>query len=213
MGIGAAVRRAAGPLEPALAGAYRSMFFDVPDFAARLASLDQAGSIGHVIEVGCGEGALVSELVQRLPQAEFTGVDTAATVGRLFQGRLQQPKFLQATAQDLLPSMAFAADLVVLCDVLHHVPADERRSLLTAAAILVRPGGHLVVKEWVRLPTPAYWAGWASDRFVTGDQVNYGTRAQWMAEIASAAPHLELQDEWELRPWACNHAFVLRLPS
>lgn len=213
MGIGAAVRRAAGPFEPALANAYRALFFDVADFAARLVGLSQDRGIHTVVEVGCGEGALISELVLRLPEAQFIGIDTAGTVGRLFQGSLPKLTFLQTTAEALAQGKAFSADVVILCDVLHHVPAAARRRVLSSAALLVRPGGCLVVKEWLRKPTPAYWAGWASDRLVTGDRVDYRRRDEWLAEISQAAPHLRLEAEWLLRPWSSNHAFVLRTPA
>lgn len=213
MGIGAAVRRAAGPLEPFLSDAYRAFFFDVDGFASRLGELDAHGPIREVVEVGAGEGALVSRLVLRLPKAHLIGIDTTARVGRQFSGHWSRVEFLQVTAQVLASQRPKAADLVVLCDVLHHVQPRDLRDVLASAAALLKPGGRLVVKEWLRQPSPVYWLGWASDRFITGDRVTYRGRESWLQVISDAAPQLELVQEWRLAPWSCNHAFVMQAPQ
>ncbi|HMM73490.1 MAG TPA: hypothetical protein PKC22_14945, partial [Rhodocyclaceae bacterium] len=81
--IGRLVRRLAGPFEPQLADAYRALFFDVEGFAQRIAWL---GEPALVVEIGCGEGALVDALAQVLPRTRFVGVDVSPQVGRLFRG-------------------------------------------------------------------------------------------------------------------------------
>lgn len=208
MRIGAAIRRAAGPLEPLLADTYRAMFFDIAGFAGKVAALDPERRAREVVEVGCGEGALISHLVVRLPKATFTGIDTAQSLGRLFSGHWSRTVFRRITAEALAAERLHDADIVLLCDVLHHVPPVDRATVLEACARLLKPGGKLVVKEWIRQPTPAYWAGWLSDRFITGDRVVYQTREEWLQQVAHAVPELRLEDEWALGPWACNHAFV-----
>jgi SAM-dependent methyltransferase len=103
-------------------------------------------------------------------------------------------------------------DLVVTGDVLHHVPDPLLPEVWQALAALPRPGGWLVVKEWVVRRSPIYHLGWFSDRVITGDRIHYRSRDGWLAEMAL---HLLPQgyrvvDEWVLRPWATNHAFVLQ---
>jgi 2-polyprenyl-6-hydroxyphenyl methylase/3-demethylubiquinone-9 3-methyltransferase len=212
MGIGAAVRRAAGPLEPVLSDTYRAFFFDIDGFANKLGELGADSPIREVVEIGAGEGALVSRLVLRLPKAHLVGIDTTARVGRQCSGHWSRVEFLQVTAPVLASQRPNAADLVVLCDVLHHVQPRDLREVLASAATLLKPGGRLVVKEWLRQPSPVYWLGWASDRFITGDRIIYRARESWLHVISDAAPQLELVHEWRLAPWSCNHAFVLRSP-
>lgn len=213
MRVGAAVRRAAGPLEPVLSDTYRALFFDIAGFAGRVAGLDPEHRIRQVVEVGCGEGALISHLVVRMPKAAFVGIDTAPGVGRLFSGRWPRTLFRQTTAQVLAEEFPQSAELVLLCDVLHHVPPGARAGVIGACRRLLRPGGRLVVKEWLRQPSAVYWAGWLSDRFITGDRVVYERRQQWLDQIDQAAPDLRLESEWMLAPWACNHAFVFTVPA
>lgn len=213
MGIGAVVRRAAGPLEPALADGYRQLFFDIGDFAERLASLGHAHELRDVVEIGCGEGALLSRLNGRLPETRFIGIDTSPALGRLFDGPFRSNvSFKRTTADHLARQAPQSADLVVICDVLHHVASDDLDSVVASAASLVKPGGVVVVKEWIRLPGPAYWVGWLSDRLLTGDRVMYRSREGWLAKVAQAAPAMCLEREWRLAPWASNHALVFRAP-
>lgn len=70
--------------------------------------------------------------------------------------------------------------------------------------------GAIVLKEWLRYATPIYWIGYASDRFVTGDRVQYQSRDEWIAEVNALAPSWSVTSEMGLRPWNSNHAFVLQ---
>jgi len=205
MSIGIAVRRAAGPLEPKLANLYRSFFFDVEDFAARLADL---GQFQDVLEIGCGEGAVLTALSGRMPQTRFVGIDTSAACGRLYAGDAMRAQFHTQTAQSLASTHRESFDLVLIGDVLHHVPAALQPRIILAAASMLRPAGRLVIKEWIRKPTPIYWLGYLSDRFITGDRIQYLSREQWIADATSCAPGLRLEREWSLKPWASNHAIV-----
>ena len=91
---------------------------------------------------------------------------------------------------------------------IHHAPAAARSSLWRAAARALRPvTGRLLFKEWVRNRTPSYHLGYLSDRYITGDRVRYGSRTEWLDEAAQAG--FSVLDEWSLRPWSANHAFVL----
>lgn len=203
--IGRVVRRLAGPLEPRLADAYRAFFFDVDAFASRIAASLQPR---FVVEIGCGEGALLTALGRQLPTTSFVGVDVSPQVGRLFQGDRHRVSFAECRAEDLVGTHAGQADLVLICDVMHHAGPDDQAALWSAAAALVRPHtGRLILKEWIRTLSPIYGLGWASDRFITGDKVVYRTRQHWHDAATRAGWHVEA--EWALRPWANNHALML----
>lgn len=203
--IGRAVRRLAGPLEPRLAAAYRSVFFDVDDFAARIAAL---GPAQLVVEIGCGEGALITALAQRMPGARFVGVDIAPHVGRLFAGDRSRVSFERTDAATVAERLAGQADRVLVCDVMHHAPPAAQLALWKAARRLAcKAGGRLVLKEWLRTRAPIYYLGWASDRFITGDHIRYRPRGHWLEDCL--AQGWAVEQEWSLAPWKTNHAFVL----
>jgi hypothetical protein len=68
----------------------------------------------------------------------------------------------------------------------------------------------MILKEWVRNPSPIYHLGYFSDRYITGDRVRYETAPRWREDIA--AQGWAIQAEWPLLPWKTNHAFVLSQP-
>lgn len=207
MGIGRTVRRLSGPLEPVLTRAYRDFFFDIDRFADEIAALP---GVRSVVEIGCGEGALLSALSRRLTTASLIGVDIDPSVGRQYDGDPARARFEQRAAASLADELGPVADIVILCDVMHHVPLDVRASVWRAAAALVKPGGRIVFKEWLRRPTPIYWIGWASDRFITGDRIAYQSRGEWLSAMSEQMAGWRVESEVVLRPWRTNHAFVLQ---
>jgi SAM-dependent methyltransferase len=206
MGVGKVVRRLSGPLEPYLADAYRGFFFNVNGFADRVAAM---GQVGSVVEIGCGEGALITALAERMPQTQFLGLDVTSNVGRLFAGDRTRVRFECTDAAVVAEREGAIADLVIVCDVMHHVPTEARRGLWQAAETLVKRGGRIVFKEWLKNPAPIYWIGWASDRFITGDRIQYETRETWMSQIEEGTSPWGVVSEMQLSPWKTNHAFVL----
>ena len=73
-------------------------------------------------------------------------------------------------AADLAEELGGHFDLVVINDVLHHVPPAQRDGLLTAARRLLAPDGHLVIKDWLRRPTPIHGACYFADAYIGGDR-------------------------------------------
>ena len=168
MSVGSSVRRLLGPrLERAAADRYRRLFVDLDALATTIAGL---GSFGSVIEVGCGEGALLSRLMDALdPDATAVGIDIAANPGHGYSGRNPDVVFRQAAVAELVAE-GQRFDLVVVSDVLHHIPPTERITFLESCRELLAPDGTIVVKEWVRRRNIAHLAAYTSDRYVSGDK-------------------------------------------
>jgi hypothetical protein len=75
---------------------------------------------------------------------------------------------------------------------------------------MLAPGGTLVVKEWEVIPGLPYVAGWAADRFVSGDKlVRYMDRGTLLDLVKQGGPSLVPAWSTSVRPWRCNvvHAF------
>jgi len=64
-----------------------------------------------------------------------------------------------------------AFDLVILADVIHHVPLALRVGILGSARAALAPAGRMVFKDWARHATPIHLACALSDRYLTGDEV------------------------------------------
>ena len=78
-----------------------------------------------VLDVGCGDTFVVESLAKRYPAARFYAVDSAFTPGLIetFTARLTVPNVSLFASLDDVPGDRAAA-LVLLMDVLEHVPDD-----------------------------------------------------------------------------------------
>ncbi len=168
MTIGSAVRGVLGArLERRVADGYRRLFVDLDAVATTIAAL---GTFTSVVEVGCGEGALMTRLMDALPRdATGLGIDIAAHPGHAYSGINTDVTFRQ-TDVAAVAEAGDRFDLVVVSDVLHHIPPPDRRPFLVSCTELVAAGGTIVVKEWVRRRNVAHLAAYTSDRFVSGDR-------------------------------------------
>ena len=208
MGIGARVRQMCGPLEPLVTDLYRAAFISLPAFARKLQQLCLPK---RVLEVGCGEGALVTQMARLWPSAQFDAIDLTPRLGRLYQGERSRVRFRQISVQEFATAEPKSMDLVVFCDVLHHIPYEQRGEVLRAAARSLRPEGLLVIKEWVRNGNPVYWLGYFADRYITGERIRYGTRDEWLRAFEEALAPLSLHGEFSVAPWSCNRGFLFKL--
>jgi SAM-dependent methyltransferase len=170
MKLGAFVRGTLGPLERPAADLYRSYFIDLRRLAEQIRSV---GAASRILEVGCGEGSLITHLRRSFPESSITGIDVTPRVGRLYQDDRRNVTFRHATVEQLAEECPGSFDLVVLADVLHHVPPTARRGLLAAIRAALAPGGLFVLKDWVRAANLAHLLCWISDRWITGDRVQF----------------------------------------
>ena len=167
MALGPVLRHALGPLEQPVAALYRSVFIDLDAFVAQVALW--AGRPGKLLELGCGEGAVLDRLADAFPEASITGIDITPRIGRLSQAGRARVAFRQITMKDYAAESPGVADLLVACDVLHHVPWEMHEDILRDAGRAVRPGGFIVIKDWQRRSTPihllCYLAALVSQRY------------------------------------------------
>jgi 2-polyprenyl-6-hydroxyphenyl methylase/3-demethylubiquinone-9 3-methyltransferase len=166
---GRLVRRVLGPAVDPVIRRYRLFYVDLRSWGETMATLDGVGSI---LEIGCGDGHLCEVLATAFPDAEVLGIDIAEDPGRLYGGRHDGVEFRRQTAEELADTGA-VFDLVVLCDVIHHVSPEKQGSLVETAWGMVAPSGYLAVKDWVRGPDMASRFAYLSDRYVTGDIPNF----------------------------------------
>src|SRR5207249_8507769 len=143
--------------------------------------------------IGCGDGALAAALRRALPHAGLLGLDPGTpTPGRMYDGDPHGVEFRPITTAQLIDERPDPFDLVVLCDVLHHVAEHEREQLLRDAATLTRPTGTVAVKEWEDRPGPGTAVAYCADRWVSGDAtVRFMPRPELDTLIAQAMPGWE----------------------
>jgi len=183
MGVSPVVRRLLSRVELAAGRFYRGLMIDLGELAATVASL---GPADRILEIGCGKGALATHLARTFPHADYLGVDPRQDVGRNFRGDRERVSFRCGRSTDLLipdrvsrdgqPGSPLVFDLVLVVDVLHHVPAADRLPLLADAAALTRPGGLVVVADWERGRGPADLFCYLTCRWLAGYEKVVGAR-------------------------------------
>lgn len=208
MPIGPVIRRAFGPLEPWVTAAYRAIYVDLDDYVEAVhAWVPQAREI---LEVGCGEGAVTERLVAAYPKARITAIDITPRLGRLYRDPSDRVRFRQCTVQETAAQQSGNFDLVMIADVMHHVPDGLRKDLLDASRACLAVGGSLIFKEWERTRTPIHWMCHASDRWLTGDRVSYLSRDEGRALLAQTFDEAALVDEHRVAPWRNNLMTLVR---
>lgn len=207
MGFGTSVRRRLGAFEVPAADLYRSVFVNLDDLATTLASL---GDARRVLEVGCGDGSLAQRITAALPQAEYLGIDIAPQPGRLYRGDPHRAVFRSRSTQVLLAEEPEPFDLVVVVDVLHHVPAPAREELLRDAAQLIAPDGTLAVKDWERGRNLPHALAYAADRYVSGDRtVAFPDREELRSLLDRALPGFRVVCEARIPPRRNNVLYAM----
>ena len=207
MPIGPRVRRSLGRFERPATDFYRSLFVNLEAFVHGIRNC--ARSPRRVLEIGCGDGIVTEHLAAAFPDADVTGIDVCREPGWLCANQAGRTRFLRMTATELCSTHPPPYQLVVIGDVLHHVPRLHRRELLTRAAELIADGGVLVLKEWVRQRTIPYLMGYCSDRFITGDDVDYMNEEQLRAMALEVFGAESVQSHFYVPPWTCNLALVI----
>jgi SAM-dependent methyltransferase len=103
-----------------------------------------------IIDVGCGTGGNIADLAD-----DYTclGIDTSAEAVALAERRFPQVQFVCGSAPQDLGAKIEQAKLVLLMDVLEHVPDDF--AVLSALLAAARPGTHFL------LTVPADYSLWS----------------------------------------------------
>lgn len=102
----------------------------------------------RVLDVGCGTGVLLGELVQQAPGARLSGVDLVGEMLAVAQDRLPPEVELSTAPAEALPFGDASFDVVISSSVLHYFRQPER-ALAEVGRVLV-PGGRLVMTDWCR---------------------------------------------------------------
>ncbi len=112
------------------------------------------GFSGRILDFGCGVGLLSSYLKETFPQATVDGFDPS-------EGSIAQvsPKI---RAGGMFTSdwseVSRHYDLIVVTNVMHHVPPPERQSVITRLRDRLGPPGILIIVEHNPLNPLTRWA-------------------------------------------------------
>jgi cyclopropane fatty-acyl-phospholipid synthase-like methyltransferase len=116
-----------------------------------------------VLELGCGVGTLTSLLAGELGSGgSVTGIDLSPVSVESAKERLSDFANVRLIAADVLEvDLEDEFDVVVLPDVIEHIPLESHRALFARVAAWVRPNGFVLLhypsphyQEWNRVHHP-----------------------------------------------------------
>lgn len=135
-----------GPDYNRLAPAYDSPDNDRPvdgHLAKHLQSLAGGSRPATVLDLGCGTGKHLAAIHAAFPQAQLTGLDTAAGMLAVARQRLPDATWVHADATQRLPFDDASFDAVTCQYVDQHLP--DRATLIAEVRRVLRPGGRFAL--------------------------------------------------------------------
>ena len=109
-----------------------------------------------VVDLGTGPGLLLAQLRQRLPQARLLGVEVQPVMLESARQTAAgcDAEIIEADLSEPIPLPAGEADVVLAVMSFHELEFPP--PLLDEAVRLLKPGGRLVLYDWVKRPLQDY---------------------------------------------------------
>jgi hypothetical protein len=164
---GQLVRKILGPAFPMVGEAYRRIFVDMARVVATLSP--HIPQNARVLEVGGGDGYVVNLLLNLRPDLRVTMTDLALSIGSFISDE-NRAKVMLLPATDIV-DVAGAFDVIILADVVHHVPAASRPEFYATIVAAARRVGaaKVLIKDLQPGAFRSLLSLW-SDLYITGDK-------------------------------------------
>jgi len=103
-------------------------------------------TVGDVLDVGCGTGALLTCLLNDSQASSLTGVDASREMLDIARKRLTPNVTLRESWAEQLPFDDCSFDTVVSCNMFHFIrqPNDALDEMLR----VLRPNGVVIITDW-----------------------------------------------------------------
>jgi ubiquinone/menaquinone biosynthesis C-methylase UbiE len=185
------------------------------DFAALRNVPERLGRLPRLLDVACGTGILLKELLERVPNAEAYGVDASADM--LDQARIALKDQLRVQLEQVevgagetakLPYARGSFNLITFTNALHDMP-DPVGTLVGLRGLLTQEG-QLVVVDFARREPPFPWTiiEWLV-RHIEGTYMHAYTLAEAQSLCQQAGLHVAcgraFTVDWLWHGWCCAH--------
>lgn len=188
-GAGAIHRAVWGPGTATREQAFHYVDDRIADMVRAQISTPKTADAPHIVDLGCGVGASLCYLAERLP-IRGTGITLSPVQARLAAERVRATGLssrvtcIEADYCDL-PASVDPADLAYAIESFVHGPAPDR--FFAECRRLVRPGGLLVICDDVRRAATDVAARHTIDRFCRGWRINALLHRDELQTLARAA--------------------------
>ena len=188
------------------------------DFTALYGIKERQGRMPRVLDVACGTGILLKQLLAQVPDLEVYGLDASADMLAQAQAALrEQPhvhlECIQVECIQIGSGMALNLpyaqehfDLITCTNALHDIP--EAVALLAGLGKLLAPGGQLVVEDFAPRQPRLFWAAfeWFLQQ-IEGNNVHAYTLKEARSLCEQAGLYVA-REKWFIIDWLW-HGWVL----
>jgi ubiquinone/menaquinone biosynthesis C-methylase UbiE len=172
---------------------------------------ERQGRLPRVLDVACGTGLLLKQLLAQVPGIEAYGLDASADMLAQAQAALQDQPHVHLECMQIGTGMASNLsyahenfDLITCTNALHDMP--EAVALLARLGKLLAPGGQLVVEDFAPREPRLFWAAfeWFLQR-IEGNKVHAYTLNEALSLCEQAGLHVvsgkEFTIDWLWHGW------------
>ncbi len=178
---------------PVVGSWYRAVFVDLEKVVDCLPELAPGA---QVLDIGGGDGEMINILLRKRPAIQVTMLDLSPRLGLFLKPEFRQRvRILPSTSlRDYATTEYPIPDLVIVSDVVHHVPIEVRSSFFAdLRQVLKGKTTTLFVKDL----EPGYFRSVLSllaDRYVSGDKkVSLVSRETVTTLVREAFPRASVQ--------------------
>lgn len=167
---------------------------------------------GRLLSLGCGIAIVERYLAETNECLEIEGVDIDPGKVELINrtaARSPRVSLRLGDVRELDEPPVY--DVVLVCDLLHHLAADEHRPLARAIEHCLRPGGVCLIKDLDRRPRWKYHWNRVHDRIVAGPEPIVCRSPDETADLFAAAGLVPERVERTDRPWTPYAHYLVRL--
>ncbi len=113
------------------------------DYKAAFVERLLGGRSARILDFGCGVGTLSSALARRLPGVAIHGYDVSEESLAQIDPALRQKGLFTSD----LAALERSYSLIVVSNVMHHIPVEERQETINRLATCLAPSGEILVFE------------------------------------------------------------------
>jgi cyclopropane fatty-acyl-phospholipid synthase-like methyltransferase len=214
MSIGSAARSILGKRWfPVVGGWYRSVFVDLARVVDCLPDLPPGA---RVLDIGGGDGQMINILLAKNPSLRITMLDRSPSLGSFLEPALKaHVRLLPSTSlRDYAAMASEVPDLVIIGDVIHHVPVARRAEFFCDMKSVLRgQATTLFVKDLEPGHFRSTLSLWA-DRYISGDRlVSLASRETVTTLVRGAFPDAEVRSTKLFELDCPNYALTFSIQS
>ena len=184
------------------------------DITALRSIQELQGRLPRVLDVACGTGLLLKQLLAQVPGIEAYALDASAVMLAQARVALQDQPHVHLECMQIRKGMAsnlpYAQkhfDLITCTNALHDIP--EAVALLSGLGRLLAPGGQLVVEDFAPRQPRLIWAAieWFLQQ-IEGNTVHAYTLREALSLCKQAGLHVAIEKgfiiDWLWHGWVLS---------